>query len=122
MYTRVYQGKQKELPENYHGTAFSEFPEEVREEVREESAPAPPDAMGDAGMAFRGAAPCPDADAPCYGAACETEKKAQEKKEDGAKAFEAELLLLVICALLMESDAPDTRLLALLLLLLLSPT
>jgi hypothetical protein len=123
MYTRVYQGGKRPLPEDYHGTAFSKeeemilpTPEEdvVTEENEEILFPFPP---------------CKD---------CEEEEKEEasaspdecfESEEKGSPAAEerpcedawrGELLLVALCALLVECEEPDSRLLALLLLLLLS--
>lgn len=111
MYTRVYQGGKRELPEEYHGTAFQS--EEICEEAPEEDV----SPIEHTPYEDRGAhSPEPERDAG------EGRKEEAGKKGDAQEgAWRAELLLLALCALLIESDEPDTRLLAILLLLCLSP-
>ena len=110
MYSRVYQGRPKELPENYHGTAFS------REDV-EDGGQALPE------IEYKQESPAAVCEEVTPNPACDTTPKGEERprEREGEENLFSELLLLVICALMMESEAPDTRLLALLLLLLLSP-
>ena len=104
MYTRVYRGKGQSLPDDYHGTAF----------VKEEEGQGPFEGENEmeATPAFEAKIAAPPTKEEV-----QEEKQREKRKEDG---WQAELLLVSLCALLMECEEPDGRLLALLLLLLLS--
>ena len=110
MYTRVYQGKGVPLPEDYHGTAFEKI-EKIEEEPVQEAAAFAEEGRKDSAFFAE-----------------EREKELppppRERQEDAQahdRAWRTDILLLSICALLVESEEVDNRLLALLLLLLLSP-
>ena len=110
MYTRGDQGKGCPLPEDYHGTAFEKEEERACEEplFTEEVSRADPAFFLEKNEPEAPPIPC-------------------EEREEGAcapprdRTWNTDILLLSICALLVESEEVDHRLLALLLLLLLSP-
>ena len=115
MYTRVYRGRGQPLPENYNGTAF----------VSEEDV-APVILEGDEATSDGKESPAPaqEAGEESSGAPREgSERKEAHAEGEGGKggdAWQTELLLVALCALLIECEEPDGRLLSLLLLLLLS--
>lgn len=108
MYTRVYQGKGQPLPQDYHGTAFRE--EEKTPPPSTEEAPTP--VQEEYGREQKG---------DLHSASCDAGQEKTHPKEDVREGWRADILLLAICALLVQCEEADTRLLALLLLLLLSP-
>ena len=116
MYTRVYQGSRHDLPEDYHGTAFRE---EKANAAKEEDVQNP---SGGAESVM--GIPQKQQEEEMSEEAFRPVEEVKERKEfpkGTENAWQAELLLLTLCALLIESEEPDTRLLALLLLLFLSP-
>lgn len=121
MYTRVYQGGKRPLPEDYHGTAFREEEEEIHpvleekaetEKIEEPLYPFPPCKECEEEAGERTCAQ----NAECF----HEEARAQDAEKTEKDGWQGELLLLALCALLIECEQPDGRLLALLLLLLLS--
>ena len=121
MYTRVYQGREKELPEEYHGTAFTA--ETGKAHQKESGAPITPEERELPKVEpMREHTPWQGSSEDTHGGDERNAGGDGATDEKDARTWSAELLLLVLCALLMESESPDTRLLALLLLLLLSPT
>lgn len=125
MYTRVYQGGKRPVPEDYHGTAFSEemipeapLDEESIEEIPTEKEECPPIFEDvDQGSQEQTHEPTfSDAKESMPPPPC---KKECKKREDAA--WSTELLLLALAALLVQNDAPDIELILVLLFLLLSP-
>lgn len=108
MYTRVYQGKGQPLPQDYHGIAFTE--EENATSPPTEEAPFPPREE-----------PKEETKEQADDAPCNAKAEKEDATADAGEAWGADILLLAICALLVQNEEADTRLLALLLLLLLSP-
>ena len=110
MYTRVYQGKGRPLPEEYHGTAFREEQVPPQKELLKE------ETLGEEIRIPYAEEATKEAFTPRH----EEAEVTGESLENGHD-WQADILLLALCALLVESEGPDNRLLALLLLLLLSP-
>lgn len=125
MYTRVYQGRKRPVPEHYHGTAFAEeiipdapLDEEITQEEQEEKEGCPvffekadteskEETTEPAFSREKESAP----PLPC--------KEEGKRAEDSA--WSTELLLLTLAALLVQNDTPDVELILVLMFLLLSP-
>ncbi len=127
MYTRVYQGGKHPLPEDYHGTAFSKEDEMIQPTSKEDGAPKEEESAAKDEEILSPLPPCKDCEEETKEEACASddghfreEAHAQDTAKRGQDGWQGELLLVALCALLIECDEPDSRLLALLLLLLLS--